>query len=143
MSVDMCTVVKEKMRFIEDFSEAILKLQTYSFLANMQKEFYHETKTNLCDGEVVVPETVQKIIHVSSMMRFSLIIEPIARQQFIPFLSIIKYSIHGQLLKRQLRVYYLTLVKLHYCCMKVVYDLTSTNHGYLLTASCKHSLWVN
>lgn len=57
MSVDRCTletVVKEKDEFIEDFSEAILKLKTHSFLANMQKEFYHETKTNLEEGEVVV-----------------------------------------------------------------------------------------
>lgn len=57
MSVDRCTletVVKEKDEFIEDFSEAILKLKTHSFLANMQKEFYRETKTNLEEGEVVV-----------------------------------------------------------------------------------------
>ncbi|CAH0546678.1 unnamed protein product [Brassicogethes aeneus] len=57
VSVDRCnmeTIIKPIDEFLDEFTQDLLKLKTHSFISNMQKEFYNETKTNLKFGEALI-----------------------------------------------------------------------------------------
>ena len=63
------TVSKPADEFVELFCEKLELLLPHSFIATLQASFYKECKSTLQPGELLVPQTSQKITLSSSKMQ--------------------------------------------------------------------------